>query len=141
AWPCRGISWKRYKVLPRNALARRDARRRIKNGKSAVNVTGLNEGHSEASSGGAGSGLASLLRPTRPLPTCRSRMPLRRNPNTDAAIIAAGLSRGDGTSLPHLDGAKRKGGKRTRRDGSPPPPRRQIFRVSRPRRVPGGGCV
>jgi hypothetical protein len=29
-------------------------------------------------------------------------MPLRRNPNSAAAIIAARLARGHGTSIPHL---------------------------------------
>jgi hypothetical protein len=53
-------------------------------------------------------GLASLLRPARPLPTRRSRVPLRRNPNSEAAIIAAGLARGHGTSIPHLGGANGK---------------------------------
>ena len=58
-------------------------------------------------------GLASLLRPARPLPTCRSRVPLRRNPNSDAAIIAARLARGHGTSLPHLAGDETHRGDRT----------------------------
>lgn len=47
-------------------------------------------------------GLASLLRPEGPLPTCRSWVPLRRYPNSEAAVIAARLARGHCTSIPSL---------------------------------------
>jgi hypothetical protein len=52
------------------------------------------------SPGGAKQGLALLMRPKRPLPTLPSaNLPLRRNPNDAAAIIAARTSRGHFTSL------------------------------------------
>ncbi|MFZ1089620.1 MAG: hypothetical protein WAN75_10210 [Xanthobacteraceae bacterium] len=42
------------------------------------------------SSGGAKAGHASLMRPNRPLPTLPfAKLPLRRDPNATAAIIAA----------------------------------------------------
>ena len=55
------------------------------------------EGHSP---GGARAGHASLMRPKRPLPTLPFvDMPLRRDPNIAAAIIAACVTRGHCTSL------------------------------------------
>ena len=44
-------------------------------------------------------GHASLMRPDRPLPTVPFvELPLRRGPNASAAIIAAKVARGHGTS-------------------------------------------
>src|SRR5215471_5232922 len=49
--------------------------------------------------GGARMGHASLMQPARPLPTVRFvNLPLRLGPNSAAAIIAAKVARGHGTS-------------------------------------------
>jgi hypothetical protein len=54
----------------------------------------------EHSPGGAKAGHASLMRPNRPLPTLPfADLPLRRNPNNAAAVIAAFVTRGHCTSL------------------------------------------
>src|SRR5262249_22036793 len=51
------------------------------------------------SPGGARAGHALLMRPKRPLPVLPfAKMPLRRNPNDAAAIIAAKVTRGHCTS-------------------------------------------
>src|ERR1700737_3945778 len=52
------------------------------------------------SSGGAKAGHASLMRPNRPLPTLPfAKLPLRRDPNAAAAIVAARITRGHRTSV------------------------------------------
>jgi len=57
----------------------------------------------EQASGGAKVGHASLMRPDRPLPTVPFvSLPLRRNPNVAAAIIAARVARGHCTSVRFL---------------------------------------
>jgi len=54
----------------------------------------------EQASGGARAGHASLMRPNRPLPTLPfAKLPLRLGPNDAAAIIAARVARGHGTSV------------------------------------------
>ena len=54
----------------------------------------------EHSPGGAKAGHASLMRPNRPLPTLPfADLPLRRNPNNAAAVIATFVTRGHCTSL------------------------------------------
>jgi hypothetical protein len=70
-------------------------------------IKGL-EKRDQALPGGARAGHASLMRPNRPLPMLPfAKIPLRRNPNDAAAIIAAKVSRGHRTSV-------RFGGRRVR---------------------------